>query len=146
MKRRRMWIYLAVAAAISLAVVLLFLATTINDWSRDFTTNTAAMDSPLESSQSPAALAAMVRSAVDELPRWSLVEEDTTDQASRLHFTRTTALFRFVDDIRVTITPTATGSQLTARSQSRVGKGDLGQNPRNLQELLTALDRQQPTP
>jgi uncharacterized protein (DUF1499 family) len=33
------------------------------------------------------------------------------------------------------------GSRAELSSASRLGKSDLGQNPRNLQELLEALDR-----
>jgi uncharacterized protein (DUF1499 family) len=43
---------------------------------------------------------------------------------------------KYRDDIRVQIEPAAEGTRLSAESRSRVGKGDLGQNPRNLRELL----------
>ncbi|SMP50894.1 Protein of unknown function [Neorhodopirellula lusitana] len=68
----------------------------------------------------------------------------------RLHLTRTTPLFRFVDDIWVDVLPlddsdsrsdSDSGTQVlvNARSQSRVGKGDLGQNPRNLKALRDGM-------
>jgi uncharacterized protein (DUF1499 family) len=53
--------------------------------------------------------------------------------------TRTTRLFRFVDDISILLEPAAGGTALSARSGSRVGRGDLGQNRRNLAELWRAL-------
>jgi uncharacterized protein (DUF1499 family) len=56
-----------------------------------------------------------------------------------LHFVRTTPLMRYKDDIRVRIVPAASGSRVSAESRSRIGRGDLGQNPRNLRELLAAV-------
>jgi uncharacterized protein (DUF1499 family) len=48
---------------------------------------------------------------------------------------------RYKDDIRLSIKPADSGSLLSAESRSRVGRGDLGQNPRNLRELLGAIRR-----
>jgi uncharacterized protein (DUF1499 family) len=53
--------------------------------------------------------------------------------------TRTTRLFRFVDDVSILLEPAAGGTAVSARSASRVGRGDLGQNRRNLAELWQAL-------
>ena len=36
--------------------------------------------------------------------------------------------------------PDPDGARLELTSASRLGKGDLGQNPRNLEELLRAVD------
>lgn len=55
---------------------------------------------------------------------------------------RATRFWRFEDDVTVKISPAEGGSVVTAQSQSRVGKGDLGQNPRNLIELLGEVRRQ----
>jgi uncharacterized protein (DUF1499 family) len=54
--------------------------------------------------------------------------------------TRTTRLFRFVDDVSILLEPAAGGTAVSARSGSRIGRGDLGQNRRNLAELWRALD------
>jgi len=70
------------------------------------------------------------------LPRWR--HEGTRGEV--IWLTRRTRIFRFVDDIHVIAEPTPQGTRLLLRSASRVGKGDLGQNARNLQELITALD------
>ncbi len=85
--------------------------------------------------------AAYARAAVLEaervLPRWKV--EDASEDVVWL--TRTTRVFRFVDDVYVLVEPLPGGrSRLVARSASRVGKGDLGQNARNLKELWHALD------
>lgn len=74
--------------------------------------------------------------AIESLPNWSL---EVSDEGN-LHAVRTTKLIRFKDDIGVTVTPSGEGSKLEAESKSRVGKGDLGQNPKNLEELLDALE------
>jgi len=56
-----------------------------------------------------------------------------------LRATRTTRLFRFVDDVLLLLEPVPEGTRIQARSASRVGRGDLGQNRRNLAELWRAL-------
>lgn len=141
-----LWIVLGLALAGLLAVVIV-LVTHVEDWSRDLATNVAAtsdqardprlrtLDSPL----SPLELADAVAQAAGELPRWELVERTEEDRQVRLHFIRTTGVLRFKDDIRVRIEPAGAGSRLSAESRSRIGKGDLGQNPRNLRELLDKL-------
>jgi uncharacterized protein (DUF1499 family) len=79
---------------------------------------------------------ALLVEAVMGLPRWR--HEGT--RGAVIWLTRRTRIFRFVDDIHVVVEPAPTGSRLLLRSASRVGKDDLGQNARNLGELLTALD------
>jgi uncharacterized protein (DUF1499 family) len=48
-------------------------------------------------------------------------------------------MWRFVDDIFVRLEPFAGGTRVHARSRAGLGVGDLGQNRRNLLELLRAL-------
>ena len=142
-----MWIALYVTLAVATVLVLavaLILVTHVEDWSRDLTINHAATSDnaqderlrPIVTNASPAGLAKLVVQAAETLPRWELVER--TDEATeiRLHFVRTTGLVGYKDDIRVRIESAEGGSRLSAESRSRVGKGDLGQNPRNLRELL----------
>jgi uncharacterized protein (DUF1499 family) len=45
----------------------------------------------------------------------------------------------FPDDVRVTISPQAGGARIEVSSASRIGRGDLGQNPRNIKEVLGAV-------
>ena len=84
----------------------------------------------------PEQAAAAVARAVERLPRWRL----TARRGEVISATRTTRLFRFVDDIVVLIEPVEDGTLVRARSASRVGRGDLGQNRRNLAELWRALE------
>ncbi|TCJ18462.1 DUF1499 domain-containing protein [Rubrobacter taiwanensis] len=78
--------------------------------------------------------------AVRELPRWSL----QVSGAGGIRATRRTRVFRFVDEVRIRVEEHPAGSYLTAGSESRVGFWDLGQNRRNLRELLRRLDRELP--
>jgi uncharacterized protein (DUF1499 family) len=65
--------------------------------------------------------------------RWKLTKSD--DTAHSLEGTCTTRIFRFVDDVRVRVEPHAQGCKIHARSASRVGKGDMFKNKKNLEEL-----------
>jgi len=140
-----LWPTLAVLLSL-LALVVVIVALQVDDWRRDLTTNTASTsDDPRSalpahhSELAPAELARHVLSVIDKLPRWRLAKLTEGDGQVTLHLVRSTPLLRFQDDITVAISPEPTGSILRAVSQSRVGKGDLGQNPRNLRELLSAL-------
>ncbi|MBX3413480.1 MAG: DUF1499 domain-containing protein [Pirellulales bacterium] len=132
------------------AILLLFMGTLfilVEDWSRDLTTNTAETS---ETSDDPllrpmllhrpvAESADLVEHAVHTLVRWEIAGRDQEGNTVVVRLVRTTALWRFKDDITVRLEPVAEGTRVSARSQSRVGKGDLGQNPRNLRELFEAL-------
>lgn len=152
-RRTRMTTILMIVAAIAallLVAVLVNIALKIEDWSRDLSTNTAATapdhqderQRPIASTLPPSDLAKVVAAAIEPMSHWKLEEEKLSEQGVELHLTRTTGLMRYVDDIHVTIQLTPTGSLLSARSASRIGKGDLGQNPRNLRELLAAVKQQ----
>jgi uncharacterized protein (DUF1499 family) len=84
----------------------------------------------------PEALA-RVETAIRGLPLWR-VESVTTSPAT-VTATRRTRLWRFVDDIVVRLKTCSGGIRVHARSQSRVGKGDFGQNRRNLIALFRVL-------
>ena len=142
-----MWIVLYVALAVVAVLVLaigLILVTHVEDWSRDLSINHAATSDDAKDSRlrtmevalPPADLAVIVGKSAAKLPRWELVEQDQAGDAIQLHYVRTTGLVGYKDDIRVRIEPGGKGSRLSAESRSRIGKGDLGQNPRNLRELL----------
>ena len=81
-----------------------------------------------------------VISAILTLPRWEI--QDSSGPV--IWATRTTRLWRFKDDVLVLVESQGDSSIVLARSASRVGKGDLGQNRRNLHELWRALERSQP--
>lgn len=97
---------------------------------------------PLVLHVEPAKALVQVQQAVCHLPRWRI---ESVDESQRtIHATRRTKLFRFVDDIHLRLEAFGQATQLHARSQSRLGVGDFGQNRRNLLELtevLQMLDR-----
>ncbi len=81
--------------------------------------------------------AELVKKAVGTLSRWRVESESPGE----LQITRRTRLWRFVDDITVTLKPAGPGTMIHAASKSRLGKGDLGQNRRNILELWGAIRR-----
>ena len=57
-----------------------------------------------------------------------------------LTLTRRTWMVRFIDDVLVWLEETPGGCRVHARSRSRIGRGDLGQNRRNLRGLFRTVD------
>ncbi|MGE3818046.1 MAG: DUF1499 domain-containing protein [Isosphaeraceae bacterium] len=94
---------------------------------------------PLELPIPPAEAVTWAAKVIASAPRWRVLESDPA--RGSLHATHATLLWRFVDDIRLTFEPHGSGSRLVGESRSRIGKGDLGQNDRNLRELVTLLKR-----
>src|SRR5437879_2640946 len=92
---------------------------------------------PLELPLAPAEALARVEATVRGLARWHVEAVDPAGGVVRA--TRRSRLWRFVDDVVVRLEATPGGTRVHARSQSRLGKGDLGQNRRNLLELFRAL-------
>ncbi|MEQ8849147.1 DUF1499 domain-containing protein [Botrimarina sp.] len=154
-RRRVLYLVLAIAVLAPLVVVAL----SVDDWSRDLTTNRAAtaIDHPDERlrPRRVAGDAARVEAALErfvserrawriadekELPGDSPLKEDASDAVAVWRLVHTTGLMRFRDDVWLVVLPADAGGVLLAgESRSRVGKGDLGQNPRNLDELLSGL-------
>ncbi len=85
-------------------------------------------------------LFATVLEAIKTLPRWQVVSQDL--KKGEIIATRTSRLFRFVDDVQIQVLEkTEREIAIDLRSASRVGKGDFGQNARNIRDFLTALDQ-----
>ncbi|OYP35071.1 hypothetical protein CGZ80_13280 [Rhodopirellula sp. MGV] len=143
-------------------VILAAIAWRVDDWGRDWTENTAQLSAdaqnpwlrPQTLDGDVQEVEGKLRSWVDSKSDWQIEGDETVPAADgggsrRLHLTRRTKLFRFVDDIHVTIVPDVGATSgdgapanrciVEAHSQSRLGKGDLGQNPRNLIELAKGL-------
>ncbi|MCC9630409.1 DUF1499 domain-containing protein [Blastopirellula sp. JC732] len=139
------WIALGVVGGILLIFVVATVMT-VDDWSRDLSTNVAetkqkATDPLLRPIDRQATLDCakqVVERKIGEIPRWTLGSIDGGEEVV-IHATRKTPLWGFIDDIRVTITPAEWGVSIAVYSKSRVGKGDLGQNPRNIKELTSRL-------
>ncbi|QDS96473.1 hypothetical protein FF011L_52840 [Roseimaritima multifibrata] len=135
-----------------LGIALVWMSMWVFDWSRDFTENRASTDPesdtpdlrPLRTPESVEKVAEKIEQWVTEQPNWELQSVDATAAITKMHLTRRSRLFRFVDDVHVTIQRPndRERTEVSAVSQSRVGKGDLGQNPRNLKKLLGDLRAQ----
>jgi len=57
----------------------------------------------------------------------------------RIEATDSTLFYGFKDDVVVRITPTSTGSRVDVRSESRIGKSDMGTNARRITAFLDKL-------
>lgn len=129
------------------AVILLSIFSRIDNWKRDLTTNFARLDAassdedlrPLQIERSPEQVADSIETWVDAQGNWQVISRRPLDRGVEMELTRTTGLMRFTDDVKVNLDSKDGGTYVRAQSQSRVGKGDLGQNPRNLKELMKGL-------
>lgn len=77
---------------------------------------------------------------VNRLPRWSLVSH--RPETGEIRAEARTLVFRFVDDVLIRVTGQDGAAVVTVRSASRVGRGDFGQNARNIRAFFEELDRQ----
>jgi uncharacterized protein (DUF1499 family) len=85
----------------------------------------------------PVETAHAVVDAIDSLPRWEVM----AGRSGVIWATRRTRFLRFVDDVYLLLLPSHDSTVIYARSASRAGRYDFGQNRRNLAELWAALDR-----
>lgn len=137
------------------ALVTLFVFSHVDDWSRDLTENTARTDEasatlkPLRIAKPMSVVHDDLVRMVETMKRWEVAADTPGETESRIHLVRTTPLMRFKDDVWVTLSPDSPtagepsaapeSTRVHVRSQSRIGRGDLGQNPRNIRELLDQL-------
>lgn len=80
------------------------------------------------------------RDVLAGLPRWELVGAGQGPAGAELHAVRSTRVWRFKDDVTVKVRREGGRTVVSVRSRSRVGRGDFGQNARNVREFLAALD------
>jgi len=129
------------------AALMLGIFSRLENWKRDLTTNHAKLDPrssdhalrPLTIGRSPEEVAALIERWAAAQPHWTFESSETTDSEITIHLTRSTKLLRFIDDIQIRLTSQVGGTQIEAESQSRLGKADFGQNPKNLKELVSGL-------
>lgn len=81
--------------------------------------------------------------AVKALPRWRPVS--SRPETGEVRAEASTRLLRFVDDVVIRVEEQAGATVVNVRSASRVGRGDFGQNARNVRAFLAELDRQMET-
>ncbi len=86
----------------------------------------------------PAEVSGFVRTWIGSQERWKVVGTEG-DRLTKVEIT--TKLFRFVDDMTVTVEPSGdSASTVNVHSASRVGKSDWGVNAKNIGILLDAAD------
>ena len=78
--------------------------------------------------------------AISLIPRWTVVSSRL--EQGEIRAEARTRLFRFVDDVVIRVAEEGGASTVNVRSASRIGKGDFGQNARNVRVFFTELDRQ----
>ena len=87
-------------------------------------------------------LAGAVEEATRKLPHWTLIHADEEE----IRAVRKTPIFGFNHDVTIRLTPGPVGAHTNTRadfqSASRIAMWDVGQNRRNLEELLAAIDRE----
>ncbi|HLI10610.1 MAG TPA: DUF1499 domain-containing protein [Alphaproteobacteria bacterium] len=71
---------------------------------------------------------------------WTIVAAVPAD--GRIEATDTTFWYHFTDDIAIRIRAEGQGTRVDLRSESRVGRSDLGTNARRIRRYLAALDQQ----
>lgn len=138
--KRKFLIFLAVAVAV--VVVAVLVASAI--WPVINVVETGATPEypdvrPHYYSADPKRVFSEAIEAVGDVERMEVVEVKRGERV--IEATRETALLGFVDDITITVSPvTEFVTAVNVRSASRVGKGDFGQNARNIEAYLQALD------
>ncbi len=86
-------------------------------------------------------LSAAVMHAHKRLFGWEKKSETYIDSNGILFiFERKTSLLKFIDDVEITLSKCPYGTIVDAKSSSRIGKGDLGQNRRNIVEFFEILN------
>ncbi len=141
-KRRRRWVLPSI-----LAVGLVGLGVTIDDWSRDFTTNYAVLTEtsadpdlrPVVFERPADEVVEAIQEAADRIKNWEFVGAARMDSSTMVVFVRTSRVWRFKDDIILRVEDLGDRCRLGGESRSRIGYGDLGQNPRNLRRILAEL-------
>lgn len=133
-----------------LAIPLVLIVASVDNWSRDLTTNVAETSpdtadprmQPLSVGVSFDELTSAAKSIAKSNAGWEFVDASANADGGTLHMVHVTRLMKYRDDVTLTVQTTENEtSVVNIRSASRIGKGDLGQNPRNiraLRELLTA--------
>lgn len=68
---------------------------------------------------------------------WQIIDVDQGQ--GRIEASATTFWFGFFDDVVIRITPVGSGSRVDARSESRIGKSDIGANAKRIRIFLKEM-------
>lgn len=146
MGRRMIW-WVVLPLGVAVLAFVVGMLWQVDDRKRDLRTNEAVTDEhaadpalrPIRLRRSVEQVVSAVVEAAGTLKNWSHVAMERGPDGTTIRLVRSTALWRFRDDIAVRVFAENGETVVAARSKSRVGKADFGQNPRNLKELLAAL-------
>jgi uncharacterized protein (DUF1499 family) len=105
----------------------------------DTTTGTPPDLRPRHYAASPQTVSDALVAAVDQLG-WDLVYRNETETAFEVEVP-VAGLGLFIDDLKVMLSEEDGVTRVDAQSQSRVGRGDLGENRRHVVQLFTVLDQ-----
>ena len=83
-----------------------------------------------------------VKAVAARLPRWEVVGVGKGPAGAEIQAVHTTGVWRFKDDVTIRVRREGSRTKVSARSKSRIGKWDFGQNARNVHEILDALDHE----
>ncbi len=128
-------------------IALLFLFVAIDDPLRDFTSNHAEISEeakdpalrPLVVDLPPESVVEAIGRATKRVRSFRLVGEVGDAGGTSVMLERTSRIWKFVDDVTLRVEERDGRTVVTGESRSRVGKADLGQNPRNLRRILAEL-------
>lgn len=83
-----------------------------------------------------------VKAVTTRLPGWEIVGVGKGSAGAEIQAVRTIAPLRLKFDVTIRVRREGSRTKVSARSKSRVGPWDFGQNARNVRELLEALDHE----
>jgi len=138
------WI-LAAFLLVLILIPLIGAALSIDDWSRDLSTNVAETSAtasdermrPLATTASFEEIEQATRQIADDSSAWEFEAVEPAEKAIRL--VHVSGLLRFRDDVKLRVESSPDALLIHIHSQSRIGKGDLGQNPRNVRDIRERL-------
>lgn len=91
---------------------------------------------PISFEGDPVLAFAALKKVMDQMPRTSLISEEET----YLHFTFTTAIMGYVDDVECLIDQQS--QQIHIRSASRIGHSDLNANRKRVEEIRSRFQQE----
>jgi uncharacterized protein (DUF1499 family) len=97
---------------------------------------------PREYAAGPDVVARAVKAVLSHQAHWKLVGEGKGSVGVTLQALHTTPVVPFESEVTIRIRREGGRTRVSVRSQSSAAKLDLGQNARNIRELLGALDRE----
>lgn len=141
------WISIFVLVVIAL-IPLVGVAVTVDDWSRDLSTNVAETSAgaadvqmrPLPAQATFDQLVAAANQIASSSQSWEFNDSDPDIQS--IYLVHVSGLLKFRDDVALQLKTIDQKQAIHIRSQSRIGKGDLGQNPRNIRKLRGLLEQE----